>query len=85
MDSFYLDGAVRLFEETVKELKNPAWGGRVVYGIDENGIGFEHCWGGDASVPVVMSRLMGNQRLHGEMIEQILSLAPKGADLSWRY
>jgi hypothetical protein len=43
-DSFFLDGGVRLFEERMKELKNPEWNGVVKYGIDKEGIGFDHCW-----------------------------------------
>ncbi|KAJ3128806.1 hypothetical protein HK101_005334, partial [Irineochytrium annulatum] len=78
MDSFYLDGGVRLFEKRARNLTDPAWEGTFEYGYDADGVGFEHCWGGDANVLVSVSRLTLNQRLHRRYIKQMLRFAPEG-------
>ncbi|KAI8802132.1 hypothetical protein BJ742DRAFT_778694 [Cladochytrium replicatum] len=85
-DSFYLEGAVRLFDEAVSKLE-PAWNGKIVYGaFPGSGLGHEHCWSGSPNDPVTISRLTNLPRLIGEMTDQMVSNSPDGADVSsWRY
>lgn len=86
MDNYYLNNAVYITEDFLKNTgKNPADGpaynGEVKYGDR-----FEHCWNGDPSVPNYISRLRYNTMYVPKILKQIEDTAPKGADLkSWRY
>jgi hypothetical protein len=84
-DTYYLDRAVHLLENFLESTKDPGhgpyYGGDFDYGPDQ-----PHCYAGDPSVPVKISRLTINQRLMPQMEAWMLKTAPKGADVkSWRY
>jgi len=84
-DTYYLDRAVHLLENFLESTKDPGKGpyyaGDFDYGPDQ-----PHCYGGDPTVPVKISRLTGNQRFMPQMETWMLKTAPKGADVkSWRY
>ncbi len=81
MDNYYLNNAVYLMEDFLKETANPHYDGEVGYGDRA-----EHCWNGDHSLPNAISRLRYNQMFITKWAEEVKSRAPKGADLaSWRY
>ncbi len=81
LDNYYLDNAVRLAEQFFESTTNPYYRGKVEYGD-----GKPHCYSGDPSVPVTISRLTINQRFLPEMAERITKTAPVGADTtSWKY
>jgi hypothetical protein len=84
-DTYYLEGGVRVAEqflESTKEAgKGPYYAGSIEYGHNQ-----PHCWTGDPSVPMRVSRSTVLQRFMPLMVERMLKTAPKGADLkSWRY
>lgn len=81
MDSFYLNNAVYLMEDFLKKTKDPYYDGEVDYGDRA-----EHCWNGDHSSPIYISRLRYHQLHIPKIMERIKKSAPAGADLtSWRY
>ena len=81
MDNFYLNDAVYLMEEFLKNTKDPSYEGEVDYGDRA-----EHCWNGDHTLPNAISRLRYHQMFVPRIAERILKTAPPGADLtSWRY
>ncbi|MCX7637340.1 MAG: hypothetical protein N2044_05775 [Cyclobacteriaceae bacterium] len=81
MDNYYLNNAVYLMEEFLKNTKNPFYGGEVDYGDRA-----EHCWNGDHNNPNYISRLRYNTMYLPKILKRIEKTAPKGADLkSWRY
>jgi hypothetical protein len=81
MDSYYLNNAVYLMEDFLKQTADPPYGGEVKYGDR-----FEHCWNGDPNQPNAISRLRYHQMYAPKILERILKSAPAGADLtSWRY
>lgn len=81
MDNYYLNNAVYLVEDILKNTVDPRYGGEVDYGDRA-----EHCWNGDHSRPIWLSRLRYNQMFAPKIVERILKTAPPGADLtSWRY
>ncbi len=81
MDNFYLNNAVYLMEDSLKKLKDPAYGGEVAYGDRA-----EHCWNGDPTRPNAISRLRYHQMYAPKIVERLLRTAPPGADVkSWRY
>ncbi len=81
MDNYYLNNAVYLVEEFLKQTKNPFYGGEVDYGDRA-----EHCWNGDHGNPIWISRLRYHQLFAPKIVERILKTAPEGADVtSWRY
>jgi hypothetical protein len=81
MDNYYLNNAVRLTEQTLRELKDPPADAEVDYECLA-----EHCWNGDHSNPIWISRLMYVQIHAPKMMERIRKSAPAGADTtSWRY
>jgi hypothetical protein len=81
MDNYYLNNAVYLMEETLKNTSNPVAGAKVEYGDRA-----EHCWNGDHTLPNAISRLRYNTLYVPKIMERIRQSAPKGADLtSWRY
>jgi hypothetical protein len=81
MDNYYLNNAVYLVEEFLKQTKAPAFGGEVDYGDRA-----EHCWNGDHTRPNASSRLRYHQMFAPKIVERILKTAPAGADVtSWKY
>ncbi|MCB9302170.1 MAG: hypothetical protein H6566_16100 [Lewinellaceae bacterium] len=81
MDNYYLNNAVYLMEDFLKETTDPHYDGEVDYGDRA-----EHCWNGDHSQPNAISRLRYNQMFITKWAEEVKTRAPKGADLmGWRY
>ncbi|HWP81565.1 MAG TPA: hypothetical protein VNN76_02815 [Bacteroidota bacterium] len=81
MDNYYLNNAVRLAEGVLRELKDPPADAEVDYECLA-----EHCWNGDHSNPIWISRLMYVQLHAPKMMERIRKTAPAGADTtSWKY
>jgi hypothetical protein len=81
MDTYYLNNAVHLLEDFLNSPQNP-------YRIADFDYGprMPHCYTGDPSVPVSISRLTIHQRLMPAMAEWMEKTAPKNADLqSWKY
>jgi hypothetical protein len=80
-DNFYLNNAVYLVEEFLKNTKNPPYDGEVDYGPRA-----EHCWNGDHTRPNAYSRLRYHQMFIPRAVARMDKTAPKGADLkSWKY
>jgi hypothetical protein len=81
MDTYYLNNAVYLMEEFLKNTTNPHYDGEVKYGDR-----FEHCWNGDPNLPNYITRLRYNTMYVPKILKRIEQAAPPGADLkSWRY
>ena len=81
MDNYYLNNAVYLAEEFLKNTTNPFYNGEVQYGDRA-----EHCWNGDQENPNHVSRLRYNTMYIPKILKRIEESAPKGADVkSWRY
>ncbi len=81
MDNYYLNNAVYLTEEMLKNLASPTFDGEVDYGDRA-----EHCWNGDHTQPNYISRLRYHRMFIPKWTNELEKTAPKGADLtSWRY
>ncbi len=81
MDNFYLNNAVYLIEERLKQLNNPKPDAIVAYGDRA-----EHCWNGDPNNPNYLTRLRYHSMFIKQWAEEVKNRSPKGADLnSWRY
>lgn len=81
MDNYYLNNAVYLMEDFLKNVKNPSANSTVAYGDR-----FEHCWNGDPNVPNYISRLRYNTMYIDKMLKRMQDNHPQSADLtSWRY
>ncbi len=81
MDNYYLNNAVYLMEDILKETTEPHYDGEVDYGDRA-----EHCWNGDHSQPNHISRLRYHRMFIPKWAEEVKNRAPRGADLSsWRY
>ena len=81
MDNYYLNDAVYLAEDVLKNLRDPAYGGEVAYGSRA-----EHCWNGDPTRANAYSRLRYHQMFIPRFVERAIATAPAGADTrSWRY
>ncbi|MGH7559694.1 MAG: hypothetical protein ACRENB_01610, partial [Gemmatimonadales bacterium] len=81
MDNYYLNNAVYLVEEFLREAKDPPADAEVDYGDRA-----EHCWNGDQTRPNALSRLRYHQMFIPRIMDQIRRNHPAGADtLSWRY
>lgn len=79
MDNYYLNNAVYLAEEELKNLENPTYDGEVDYGDRA-----EHCWNGDHTQPNYISRLRYHRMFIPKWAAEMKT--PAGADLtSWRY
>jgi hypothetical protein len=79
-DTFFLDGAVRRFEERVRALRNPTPQFAFDYGATDG-----HCWSGDHQHLNAYSRLTYHERLIPKLVEGWVKNAPKGADVTgWR-
>lgn len=76
MDNYYLNNAVYLVEDILKETKDPHYNGEVRYGDRA-----EHCWNGDPTLPNYITRLRYNTMYLPRIIERLSSSAPEGADL----
>jgi hypothetical protein len=80
-DNYYLNNAVYLAEDFLKNTTKPNYGGVIDYEPRA-----EHCWNGDHTRPNATSRLRYHQFFAPKIVERITKTAPKGADLaSWRY
>ncbi|PHS19119.1 MAG: hypothetical protein COA86_05485 [Kangiella sp.] len=81
MDNYYLNNAVYLTEDFLKQTKNPFYNGLVDYGDRD-----EHCWNGDHENGNGISRLRYNTMYLPIIMKRIQDSAPTDADLtSWRY
>jgi hypothetical protein len=81
MDNYYLNNAVRLADGVLRGLSEPPAEAEVDYECLA-----EHCWNGDHSTPIWISRLMYVQIHAPKMMERIAKTAPSGADTkSWKY
>jgi hypothetical protein len=81
MDNWYLNNAVYLMEDFLKNTKNPPYDGTVEYGDRQ-----PHCWCGGPGLSLPISMLTINQRFAPIMAEHIIKTAPLGSDtISWRY
>ncbi len=81
MDNYYLNNAVYLVEDFLKDTKDPYFGGEIDYGDRA-----EHCWNGDHTRPNAVSRLRYHQFFAPKIVKRLLETAPPGADTqSWRY
>ena len=80
-DNYYLNNAVYLADEFLRNAKNAPYGGEIDYEPRA-----EHCWNGDHTRGNAYSRLRYHQMFAPKIVERITKSAPKGADLtSWRY
>jgi hypothetical protein len=81
MDNYYLNNAVYLAEDFLKQTTNPPYEGEVAYGDRA-----EHCWNGDPTRANAYSRLRYHQMFIPKIVERIQKSAPAGADVtSWKY
>jgi hypothetical protein len=81
MDNYYLNNAVYLAEDFLKQTTNPPYEGVVAYGDRA-----EHCWNGDPTRANAYSRLRYHQMFIPRIVERIQKSAPAGADVtSWKY
>jgi hypothetical protein len=81
MDNYYLNNAVYLVEEFLKNAQDPPADAEIDYGDRA-----EHCWNGDHSRPNALSRLRYHQMFIPRIMDRIRRNSPPGADtLSWRY
>ena len=80
-DTFFLDGAVRRFEERARALRNPMPQFAFAYGETDG-----HCWSGDREHLNAYSRLTYHERLIPKLVEGWRRNAPRGADVTgWRH
>jgi hypothetical protein len=81
MDNYYLNNAVYLVEDFLKQATDPPADAEVDYGDRA-----EHCWNGDHTRPNAISRLRYAQMFIPRIMDQIRRNHPAGVDtLSWRY
>ena len=81
VDNYYLNNAVYLMEEFLKNTKNPHYEGHIEYGDN-----FGHCWYGSHDKTSYLDRFTLIQKLAPEMMKHIIKTAPSNADTtSWRY
>ncbi|HQE65057.1 MAG TPA: hypothetical protein PKZ98_07940, partial [Candidatus Saccharicenans sp.] len=71
MDNYYLNNAVYLMEDFLEKTKDPYYDGEVDYGDRA-----EHCWNGDHSSPIYISRLRYHQLHIPKIMERIKKSAP---------
>ena len=80
-DNYYLNNAVYLADDFLRNTTNPPYGGSIDYEPRA-----EHCWNGDHTRPNAVSRLRYHQFFAPKIVERILKTAPPGGDVtSWRY
>jgi hypothetical protein len=81
MDNWYLNNAVHLMEDFLRNTKDPYYDGSVEYATRQ-----PHCWCGGAGLSLPLSMLTINQRFAPQMAAHMIETAPPGADVvSWRY
>ncbi|HEY9519880.1 MAG TPA: hypothetical protein VIQ98_11475 [Gemmatimonadales bacterium] len=81
MDNYYLNNAVYLVEDFLKQATDPPADAEVDYGDRA-----EHCWNGDQTRPNAISRLRYAQMFIPRIMDQIRRNHPPVVDtLSWRY
>jgi hypothetical protein len=81
MDNYYLNNAVYLAEDFLRQTEDPSYDGEVDYGDRA-----EHCWNGDHTRANAFSRLRYHQMFIPRFMEQIRKNHPANPDtLSWRY
>ena len=81
MDNYYLNNAVYLVEDFLKNVTDPPADAEIDYGDRA-----EHCWNGDHTRPNAYSRLRYHQMFIPRIMDQIRRNHPAGADtVSWRY
>jgi hypothetical protein len=80
MDNYYLNNAVYLTEDFLRQA-DPPFEGVIDYGDRD-----EHCWNGDHNQPNAISRLRYHQMYLPKIVERLLKTAPADGDTSsWRY
>lgn len=80
-DSNYLDNAVRLMEDFLKNTNNPYYAGDIEYGPHQ-----PHCFTGDAQEDLLVGAMTVVQRILPKAVAWMERTAPAGADLkSWKY
>ena len=81
MDNYYLNNAVYLVEDFLKNVTDPPADAEIDYGDRA-----EHCWNGDHTRPNAYSRLRYHQMFIPRIMDQIRRNHPAGVDtVSWRY
>ena len=81
MDNYYLNNAVYLVEDFLKNVTDPPADAEIDYGDRA-----EHCWNGDHTRSNAYSRLRYHQMFIPRIMDQIRRNHPAGADtVSWRY
>jgi hypothetical protein len=80
MDNYYLNNAVYLTEDFLRQADPP------FEGVIDYGDRAEHCWNGDHNQPNAISRLRYHQMYLPKIVERLLKTAPADGDTSsWRY
>jgi len=80
-DTYYLELAVKLLEQSLEATKNPYYAGSFDYGPDQ-----PHCYTGEPTLPADIGSLTSTQRVMTQAAAWMMRTAPKGADVtSWRY
>ena len=80
MDTWYLNNAVRMFQEFHDSAKNPYRVADFEYGWRE-----PHCYTGGNGLPAEERRGAFLQRMVTQFAERVEKTAPKNADMSWKY
>lgn len=80
-DTYYLDLAVKLLQQSLETTNNPYYAGSFDYGPDQ-----PHCYTGEPELPARLGSLTATQRVMQQSAAWMLKTAPAGADVtSWRY
>ena len=80
MDTWYLNNAVKMFQDFHDSPKNPYRVATFEYGWRE-----PHCYTGGNGLPAAERRNGFLQRMVNEFADRITKTAPKDGDMSWRY
>ena len=80
MDTWYLNNAVRMFQEFHDSTKNPYRAADFEYGWRE-----PHCYTGGNGLPSEERRSAFLQRMVTQFADRVEKTAPKNADMSWKY
>ncbi|MGH9524327.1 MAG: hypothetical protein ACRD3E_17520 [Terriglobales bacterium] len=80
MDTWYLNNAVRMFQEFHDSAKNPYRVADFEYGWRE-----PHCYTGGNGLPPEERRGAFLQRMVTQFAERVEKTAPKNSDLTWKY
>jgi hypothetical protein len=80
-DTYYLDLAVKLLQQSLETTNNPYYAGSFDYGPDQ-----PHCYTGEPELPARLGSLTATQRVMQQSAAWMVKTAPAGADVtSWRY